>query len=108
MYLFKINKYFPRINILVLLKYYTIVEGFYLINTDFDNRALMSLVKSNLFWIWEVDENFKFTKSNSLIEKYLGYNDWKLPNAKEMHSILDYTRSPQATNSAAINERPTL
>jgi len=35
----------------------------------------MSLVKSNLFWIWEVDENFKFTKSNSLIEKYLGYSN---------------------------------
>ena len=45
-----------------------------MINTEFDNRALVSLVNSSLFWIWEVDENFNFTKSNSLIEKYLGYN----------------------------------
>ena len=36
-------------------------------------------------------------------EKYLGFSDWRLPNAKELHSILDYSRSPQATNSAAIN-----
>jgi predicted phosphodiesterase len=34
---------------------------------------------------------------------YLGYGDWRLPNAKELHSILDYTRSPDTTNSPAIN-----
>ncbi|MEO2002910.1 MAG: DUF1566 domain-containing protein, partial [Candidatus Poribacteria bacterium] len=34
---------------------------------------------------------------------YLGYNDWHVPNAKELHSILDYSRSPQATDSAAID-----
>jgi hypothetical protein len=36
-------------------------------------------------------------------EKYLGYSDWRLPNAKELHSIVDYTRSPDTTSSAAIN-----
>ena len=35
-------------------------------------------------------------------EKYLGYNDWRLPNAKELQSIVDYTRSPDTTGSAAI------
>jgi hypothetical protein len=36
-------------------------------------------------------------------ETYLGYNDWRLPNAKEMQSILDYSRALDATNSAAID-----
>lgn len=31
------------------------------------------------------------------------HNDWRLPNAKELQSIVDYTRSPQTTNSPAIN-----
>ncbi|WP_299799299.1 DUF1566 domain-containing protein [uncultured Maribacter sp.] len=29
--------------------------------------------------------------------------DWRLPNAKELQSIVDYSRSPQTANSPAIN-----
>ena len=36
-------------------------------------------------------------------ENYLGYHDWRLPNAKELQSIVDYTHSPATTGSAAIN-----
>lgn len=35
--------------------------------------------------------------------EYAGYTDWRLPNAKELHSIVDYTRSPATSNSAAID-----
>jgi hypothetical protein len=36
-------------------------------------------------------------------ERYLGYSDWRLPNAKELQTIVDYTRSPATTHSAAID-----
>jgi len=39
--------------------------------------------------------------SNNL--KLGGHDDWRLPNAKELQSIVDYSRSPEASNSAAID-----
>lgn len=32
-----------------------------------------------------------------------GNNDWRLPNAKELQNIVDYSRSPDTTHSPAIN-----
>ena len=32
-----------------------------------------------------------------------GHDDWRLPDAKELQSILDYTRCPDTTGSAAID-----
>ncbi len=34
---------------------------------------------------------------------YLGHSDWRLPNAKELQSIVDYTRSPDTSGLAAID-----
>jgi hypothetical protein len=35
--------------------------------------------------------------------EYAGHSDWRLPNVKELQSIVDYTRSPDTTQSAAID-----
>ncbi len=32
-----------------------------------------------------------------------GNSNWRLPNVKELHSLVDYTKSPDTTNSAAID-----
>ena len=34
---------------------------------------------------------------------YLGYTDWRLPDVKELQSIVDYARSPSTTSSATID-----
>ena len=34
---------------------------------------------------------------------YAGYSDWRLPNAKELQYLVDYTRSPDTTRSPAID-----
>jgi hypothetical protein len=36
-------------------------------------------------------------------QKFLGRDDWRLPSVKELQSIVDYTRSPDATHSPAID-----
>lgn len=36
-------------------------------------------------------------------EEYLGHSDWRLPNVKELQVLVDYTRSPDTSDSAAID-----
>ena len=36
-------------------------------------------------------------------EKFLGHDDWRMPSVKELQSIVDYTRSPDTSQSPAID-----
>src|SRR3990172_11418815 len=58
--------------------------------------------------IWMKNDNgatFSWENALSYAEglEYAGYTDWRLPNAKELQSIVDYARSPATTSSAAID-----
>lgn len=48
---------------------------------------------------WEHALAYAQTQNNA---NYLGHNDWRLPNTKELQSLVDYTRSPAATNAANV------
>jgi len=85
-------------------------------NTDYgindfedNNNGTISDNATGLMWSqndsgeglnWEESLDWVQQKNS---ENYLGYNDWRLPNVKELQSILDYTRSPDTSNSAAID-----
>lgn len=56
-----------------------------------DSGAIMDW-ESALAWVVQMNN-----------KNYLGYNDWRLPDIKELQSILDYSRSPDTTGSAAID-----
>lgn len=49
---------------------------------------------------WQSALAYALTKNSA---NYLGYDNWRLPHAKELQSIVDYSRSPDATSSAAID-----
>ena len=58
--------------------------------------------------MWQKNDNGLGVKWSDALEycensREAGYSNWKLPDAKELQSIVDYTRSPDTSNSAAIN-----
>lgn len=61
---------------------------------------------SNLMWMQNDNETpILWENALSYAEDFTfaGYSDWRLPDVKELQSIVDYTRSPETTSSAAIN-----
>jgi hypothetical protein len=78
-------------------------------NFQDNNNGTISDLATGLMWQqtdsqkamdWEDALAYAATKNK---ENYLGHNDWRVPNAKELQSIIDYSRSPQTTKSAAIH-----
>jgi hypothetical protein len=105
-------KGYPTSGLVVKTNYVLFVRGNidYGINNFNDNGdATVTDSATNLMWsqddsgtgmLW-ADALAWVQQKNS--ESYLGYSDWRLPNAKEMQSILDYSRAPSATGTAAID-----
>ncbi len=61
---------------------------------------------TGLMWIKEDNgEGISWQAALSYAEnmEYAGFSDWRLPDAKELQSIVDYSRSPASTASAAID-----
>ncbi len=57
---------------------------------------------------WQQGDNGKATSWKSALAyceglSLAGKKDWRLPNAKELQSIVDYSRSPATTGTAAIS-----
>ena len=90
--------------------YYVRGNTAYGINNFVDNNdGTVSDLATGLMWA-EEDSGAGMDWESALAwveqlnaENYLGYNDWRLPNAKELQSIVDYSLSPDATGTAALD-----
>ena len=68
--------------------------------TDVATDLMWSQADSGAGLTWQQALVWVQTKNG---ENYLGHSDWRLPNAKEMQSLLDYNRAPGVTSTAAID-----
>lgn len=61
---------------------------------------------TGLMWMQDDSQagmNWKDALGYAETFEFAGHSDWRLPDAKELQSIVDYTRSPQSSSSAAID-----
>lgn len=79
----------------------------YGINKFIDNEdGTVSDIATGLMWQQADDGNSRDWEESLAYAEGLElatYSDWRLPNTKELQSIVDYSRSPQTTNSPAID-----
>ncbi len=102
-------KYVPRNKSLSKTMYFRMVRG----NPEYGNNSFndnmdgsISDIATGLMWQQSDDgmlRNWEETLAYAENLDFAGYTDWRLPNAKELQSIVDYYRSPQSTASPAIN-----
>jgi Protein of unknown function (DUF1566)/Secretion system C-terminal sorting domain len=102
-------KYKPIIGTVPMKMYFRMVRGntSYGINDLIDNGdRTISDNATGLMW-QKADDGASRDWENALSYagnlSLAGNNDWRLPNAKELQSIVDYTRSPQTTSSPSID-----
>ena len=108
------------------------IKGYALIkpSTKADNKGYFRLVRGNVDYgknnfvnngdgtisdlatglMWQLADdgqtrNWQEALAYSEALDLAGYSDWRLPNVKELQSIVDYTRSVKTTQSPAIDSR---
>jgi len=75
---------------------------------DFTDNGNGTITDEATGLMWMQDDsgeglNWEDALSYAEGKEYAGYSDWRLPDVKELQSIVDYTRSPATTSSAAID-----
>lgn len=75
---------------------------------DFTDNGDGTITDAATGLMWMQDDNgeglyWKEALSYAAQYEFAGYSDWRLPNVKELQGIVDYTRSPETTGSAAID-----
>ncbi len=102
-------KYQPPTGTVSMTMYFRMVRG----NSDYGTNSFIdngdgTITDNATGLMWQqADDGVPRDWENSLSYaenlSLAGHSDWRLPNAKELHSIVDYTRSPQTSDSPAIN-----
>ncbi len=74
---------------------------------NFTNNANGTISDSATGLMWEQNDTNSTDYNNAVAVCTASttgdHSDWRLPNVKELQSIVDYTKSPDTTQSAAIN-----
>ncbi|MCY3024485.1 MAG: DUF1566 domain-containing protein [Planctomycetota bacterium] len=75
---------------------------------DFHDNGDGTVTDSATGLMWQKDDsgkgmNWEQALAHAANLKLAGHSDWRLPNAKELQSIVDYTRAPAVTQSPAIS-----
>lgn len=81
--------------------------GSYGVN-DFTDNGDGTITDASSDLIWQKKDNGEGIDWEAALDyceslSLAGHSDWRLPNAKELQYIVDYTRSPDTTNSPAID-----
>jgi len=76
---------------------------------DFTDNGNGTVSDSATHLMWEQDDsstppsNFSTALAMCEAADTGGWSDWRLPNMKELHSLVDYSKSPESTSSPAVN-----